>query len=93
MIYGVRGLGGIGKTELGLKLVELVGDAYPDGHILVELGGASKQTYQQSPSQTDEALHEVALDLAEGADSVMVKPGMPYLDIVRRVKETFSAPT
>ena len=57
------------------------------------LGKASKKTYQQSPSQSDEALHEVALDLAEGADSVMVKPGMPYLDIVRRVKETFAAPT
>ena len=49
------------------------------------LGGASKKTYQQSPAQSDEALHEVALDLAEGADSVMVKPGMPYLDVVRRV--------
>lgn len=57
------------------------------------LGGASKSTYQQTPSQSDEALHEVALDLAEGADSVMVKPGMPYLDIVRRVKETFGVPT
>ncbi len=57
------------------------------------LGGASKKTYQQSPAQSDEALHEVALDLAEGADSVMVKPGMPYLDIVRRVKDTFAAPT
>jgi porphobilinogen synthase len=57
------------------------------------LGKASKKTYQQSPSQTDEALHEVALDLGEGADSVMVKPGMPYLDIVYRVKETFAVPT
>ena len=57
------------------------------------LAGGSKATYQQSPSQSDEALHEVALDLAEGADSVMVKPGMPYLDIVRRVKETFAVPT
>lgn len=57
------------------------------------LGGASKSTYQQTPSQSDEALHEVALDLAEGADSVMVKPGMPYLDIVQRVKETFGVPT
>ena len=57
------------------------------------LGGASKKTYQQAPSQTDEALHEVALDLQEGADSVMVKPGMPYLDIVQRVKQTFSVPT
>ena len=57
------------------------------------LGGASKKTYQQSPAQSDEALHEVALDLAEGADSVMVKPGMPYLDIVQRVKQSFAAPT
>jgi porphobilinogen synthase len=57
------------------------------------LGGASKKTYQQSPSQSDESLHEVALDLAEGADSVMVKPGMPYLDIVHRVKQTFAVPT
>ncbi|MEL6106105.1 MAG: porphobilinogen synthase [Planctomycetota bacterium] len=57
------------------------------------LGGASKKTYQQSPAQTNEALHEVALDLAEGADTVMVKPGMPYLDIVSRVKQTFGVPT
>ncbi|KAA1260669.1 Delta-aminolevulinic acid dehydratase [Rubripirellula obstinata] len=57
------------------------------------LAGGSKATYQQSPTQSDEALHEVALDLAEGADSVMVKPGMPYLDIVRRVKDTFAVPT
>lgn len=57
------------------------------------LGGASKKTYQQSPAQSDEALHEVALDLMEGADSVMIKPGMPYLDIVHRVKETFASPT
>ena len=57
------------------------------------LGGASKKTYQQAPSQTDEALHEVALDLHEGADSVVIKPGMPYLDIVQRVKQTFAVPT
>jgi porphobilinogen synthase len=57
------------------------------------LGGASKKTYQQASSQSDEALHEVALDLAEGADSVMVKPGLPYLDIVHRVKSTFGVPT
>lgn len=57
------------------------------------LGGASKKTYQQAPAQSDEALHEVALDLAEGADCVMVKPGMPYLDIVQRVKSQFSVPT
>ena len=57
------------------------------------LGGASKKTYQQSPSQCEEALHEVALDIAEGADSVMVKPGMPYLDIVAKVKQSFGVPT
>lgn len=52
-----------------------------------------KRTYQMNPANTDEALREVALDLAEGADSVMVKPGLPYLDIVRRVKDEFGAPT
>lgn len=57
------------------------------------LGKSGKQTYQQSPAQTDEALHEVALDLQEGADSVMVKPGMPYLDVLQRVKSTFGVPT
>ncbi len=57
------------------------------------LGKADKKTYQMDPANTDEALHEVALDLAEGADMVMVKPGMPYLDIVRRVKEEFGVPT
>jgi porphobilinogen synthase len=57
------------------------------------LGKGDKQTYQMDPANSDEAIREVALDLAEGADMVMVKPGMPYLDIVRRVKDTFSAPT
>jgi porphobilinogen synthase len=57
------------------------------------LGSGDKKTYQMQPSAADEALHEVALDLQEGADIVMVKPGMPYLDIVRRVKETFAVPT
>jgi porphobilinogen synthase len=52
-----------------------------------------KRTYQMDPANTDEALREVALDLEQGADMVMVKPGMPYLDIVRRVAETFRAPT
>ncbi len=59
-------------------------------------GGAlkgDKKTYQMDPANSDEALREVALDLAEGADLVMVKPGLPYLDIVRRVKERFGAPT
>jgi len=57
------------------------------------LGGGSKYTYQMDPGNSDEALWEVGLDLREGADMVMVKPGMPYLDIVRRVKDTFQAPT
>jgi porphobilinogen synthase len=57
------------------------------------LGGGNKCTYQMDPANSDEAISEVELDLAEGADMVMVKPGMPYLDIVRRVKETFGAPT
>ena len=57
------------------------------------LGKSNKKTYQMDPGNTDEALREVALDLQEGADMVMVKPGMPYLDIVRRVKETFHVPT
>ena len=52
-----------------------------------------KRTYQMDPANSDEALREVALDLEEGADMVMVKPGMPYLDIVRRVAETFKRPT
>jgi porphobilinogen synthase len=57
------------------------------------LGKGSKATYQMDPANGDEALHEIALDLDEGADMVMVKPGMPYLDIVRRVKERFGVPT
>jgi porphobilinogen synthase len=52
-----------------------------------------KRTYQMDPANTDEALREVALDIQEGADMIMVKPGLPYLDIVRRVKDTFSMPT
>lgn len=57
------------------------------------LGGGNKYSYQMDPANSDEALHEVALDLDEGADMVMIKPGMPYLDIVRRVKDRFGAPT
>ena len=57
------------------------------------LGKADKKVYQMDPGNGDEALREVALDIAEGADMVMVKPGMPYLDIVRRVKEAFRMPT
>jgi porphobilinogen synthase len=57
------------------------------------LKGGNKFTYQMDPANSDEALHECALDLAEGADMLMIKPGMPYLDIVRRVKDEFGAPT
>ena len=57
------------------------------------LKGADKKTYQMDPANSDEAIREVALDLQEGADMVMVKPGMPYLDIVRRVKDEFGVPT
>jgi porphobilinogen synthase len=57
------------------------------------LGKRGKETYQLDPANSDEALREVAMDLAEGADMVMVKPGMPYLDVVRRVKDAFAVPT
>ncbi|WP_293662254.1 porphobilinogen synthase [Rhodoferax sp. OV413] len=57
------------------------------------LGKGNKKVYQMDPANTDEALREVAMDIAEGADMVMVKPGMPYLDVVRRVKDTFRVPT
>jgi porphobilinogen synthase len=58
-----------------------------------QLGESSKETYQMDPANSDEALHEVGLDLNEGADMVMIKPGMPYLDIIYRVKKTFEKPT
>ena len=57
------------------------------------LGGGDKYSYQMDPGNSDEALQEVAMDLAEGADMVMVKPGLPYLDVVQRVKSTFGVPT
>ena len=57
------------------------------------LGGGNKYTYQMDPANSDEALHEVGMDIEEGADMVMVKPGMPYLDIIRRVKDNFGVPT
>ena len=57
------------------------------------LGGGNKYSYQMDPANSDEALWEVSLDLEEGADMVMIKPGMPYLDIVRRIKDQFGAPT
>jgi porphobilinogen synthase len=57
------------------------------------LGAADKRSYQMDPANGDEALREVALDIEQGADLVMVKPGMPYLDVVRRVKQEFGVPT
>ena len=57
------------------------------------LGGGNKYSYQMDPANSDEALHEVAMDIDEGADMVMIKPGMPYLDIVRRIKDEFHFPT
>ena len=57
------------------------------------LGGSSKSTYQMDPANSEEALREVELDIAEGADIVMIKPGMPYLDIVKMIKDTFQVPT
>ncbi len=57
------------------------------------LGKSGKQTYQMDYANSDEALREVAMDIDEGADMVMVKPGMPYLDVIRRVKDTFAMPT
>lgn len=57
------------------------------------LGGSNKYSYQMDPANSDEAIREVALDLQEGADMIMVKPGMPYLDVVRRVKDQFAVPT
>lgn len=57
------------------------------------LKGASKATYQMDPANSDEALTEVAMDIEEGADMVMIKPGMPYLDVIQRVKQTFNTPT
>ncbi len=57
------------------------------------LGGGNKYSYQMDPANSDEALREIALDLREGADMIMVKPGMPYLDIIRRAKEQFGVPT
>jgi porphobilinogen synthase len=57
------------------------------------LGKSNKKVYQMDPGNTDEALREVAMDIAEGADMVMIKPGMPYLDVLRRVKDEFRVPT
>jgi len=74
-------------------LSERIGQVGQMSFTAANLAGGSKYTYQMDPANSDEALREVALDLDEGADMVMVKPGLPYLDIVRRVKESFGVPT
>ncbi|WP_159999102.1 porphobilinogen synthase [Roseomonas sp. 18066] len=93
-----RGLDGQGllHTRIMSYAAKYASAFYGPFRDAVGSGGAlkgDKKTYQMDPANSDEALREVALDLAEGADMVMVKPGMPYLDIVRRVKDQFAVPT
>jgi porphobilinogen synthase len=78
---------------LGEVRIELLRPVSRRGRVGRQPGRGNKYSYQMDPANSDEALREVALDLAEGADMVMVKPGMPYLDIVRRVKDEFKVPT
>ena len=78
---------------LGEVRVELLRTVPRRGRLIGEPGGGNKYTYQMDPANSDEALWESLLDIDEGADMVMVKPGLPYLDIVRRVKDTFGVPT
>jgi porphobilinogen synthase len=87
-----------GLTEVGIcsYAAKYASAFYGPFRDAIGSGGAlkgDKKTYQMDPANSDEALREVALDLAEGADMVMIKPGMPYLDIIRRVSETFQVPT
>lgn len=87
---------GFGDTIIMSYAAKYASGFYDPFRDAVGSGGAlkgDKKTYQMNPFNSDEALHEVALDLAEGADMVMVKPGLPYLDIVHRVKSTFGVPT
>jgi porphobilinogen synthase len=77
---------------LGQVRLQLLRPLPRRGGLRRQPGGGNKYSYQMDPANSDEALHEVALDLEEGADMVMIKPGMPYLDIVRRVKDRFGAP-
>ena len=87
---------GFERTRLMSYAAKYASAFYGPFRDAVGSGGAlkgDKRTYQMDPANTDEALREVALDLAEGADMVMVKPGMPYLDVLRRVHETFAVPT
>ncbi len=87
---------GLQRTRLMSYAAKYASAFYGPFRDAVGSGGAlkgDKRTYQMDPANTDEALREVALDLAEGADMVMVKPGMPYLDVLRRVHEAFAVPT
>src|SRR5205814_5878004 len=100
------GIGAIRQAHEARRLIHTVIKAYRAKHAsafygpfrdavgsAANLGKSNKMVYQMDPGNSDEALREVALDIAEGADMVMVKPGMPYLDIVRRVKDSFRVPT
>ena len=87
---------GFGNVQIMSYAAKYASAFYGPFRDAVGSGGAlkgDKKTYQMNPANTDEALREVAMDLDEGADSIMVKPGMPYLDIVQRVRETFAVPT
>ena len=89
-----RGFEGVGIISYAAKYCSAFYGPFRDAiGSTGNLGDADKKTYQMDPANSDEALREVALDIREGADMVMVKPGMPYLDIVRRVKDTFGVPT
>lgn len=93
-----RGLDRAGYSDTGIlaysaKYASVFYGPFRDALDSAPRGGADKKTYQMDPANGDEALHEVALDLAEGADMIMVKPGMPYLDVLWRVKQHFKRPT
>jgi porphobilinogen synthase len=96
-IRGVLDAGGHQRTRIMAYAAKYASSFYGPFRDAVgsagNLGGGNKYTYQMDPANTDEALWEVELDIAEGADMVMVKPGMPYLDIVHRVKQAFGVPT
>lgn len=93
-----QALDGVGRTDVQIMAYAAKYASAFYGPFRDAIGSSAtlrgdKRTYQMDPANTDEALHEIALDLAEGADMVMIKPGMPYLDICRRVHDTFAIPT
>jgi porphobilinogen synthase len=95
-IRGALENAGYGDTQIMAYAAKYASAFYGPFRDAVGSGGllrGDKRTYQMDPANSDEALREVALDIAEGADMVMVKPGMPYLDVVRRVADTFGVPT